>query len=133
MNEIHGRICEPWLTCVEHPREPSVHRFLRYGQLLVQGAVWGYQAIYQCGICGETRRWGLVAAARSSRDDGSEATPADVALRLVGERCTTAGTATAVTPMMLAPGDVITEFDGRKVFYKCDQEFVGRTRRRAGR
>lgn len=38
---------------------------------------------------------------------GSEATPADVAFLWQAQRCTTAGTATAVTPQSLDPGDSI--------------------------
>lgn len=38
---------------------------------------------------------------------GSEATPADVAFLWQGQRCSTAGTATAVTPQSLDPADSI--------------------------
>lgn len=43
---------------------------------------------------------------------GSEATPADNALVHTVQRCTAAGTATAVTPLPLDPADAATESDG---------------------
>jgi hypothetical protein len=42
---------------------------------------------------------------------GSEATPADAALLWTFQRCTAAGTSTGVTPTMIDPGDVATEYD----------------------
>jgi len=42
---------------------------------------------------------------------GSEATPADVGIYFVADRCTAAGTSTAVTPRPLDPGDAATESD----------------------
>lgn len=42
---------------------------------------------------------------------GSEATPADVANLWQIQRCTTAGTSTAVTPQALDPADAATESD----------------------
>mgnify|MGYP003393850304 CR=1 FL=1 len=42
---------------------------------------------------------------------GAEATPADNAFRYVLQRCTAAGTATAVTPQPLDPADAATEAD----------------------
>jgi hypothetical protein len=42
---------------------------------------------------------------------GSEATPADAALKWAVQRCTAAGTSTAVTPQPLDPADAATEAD----------------------
>lgn len=42
---------------------------------------------------------------------GSEASPADNAFRYVLQRCTAAGTSTAVTPQPLDPADAATEMD----------------------
>jgi len=42
---------------------------------------------------------------------GSEAAPADNAFLYQIQRCTTAGTSTAVTPQTLDPADAATEFD----------------------
>lgn len=42
---------------------------------------------------------------------GSEATPADGAFLVQLQRCTTAGTSTAVTPQKLDPSDAATETD----------------------
>lgn len=42
---------------------------------------------------------------------GSEATPADNAFRYILQRCTAAGTSTAVTPQPLDPADAATEAD----------------------
>ena len=42
---------------------------------------------------------------------GAEATPADNAFRYVLQRCTAAGTSTAVTPQPLDPADAATEAD----------------------
>lgn len=42
---------------------------------------------------------------------GSESTPADNNIEFQMKRCTTAGTATAVTPTMIDPADVLTEAD----------------------
>jgi hypothetical protein len=42
---------------------------------------------------------------------GSEATPADAAILWTFRRCTAAGTSTGVTPTMIDPGDVATEYD----------------------
>ncbi len=45
---------------------------------------------------------------------GSEATPADNAFLYEWKRCTSAGTATAVTPVMLDPSDSATEADANE-------------------
>jgi hypothetical protein len=42
---------------------------------------------------------------------GSEASPADNAFRYIIQRCTAAGTSTAVTPIQLDPADAVTESD----------------------
>lgn len=42
---------------------------------------------------------------------GSEATPADAAILWKVQRCTVAGTSTAVVPAMLDAADVLTEYD----------------------
>ena len=42
---------------------------------------------------------------------GAEASPADNAFRYIIQRCTAAGTSTAVTPQALDPGDASTESD----------------------
>ena len=42
---------------------------------------------------------------------GSEASPADNAFRYIVQRCTAAGTSTAVTPQALDPADAATESD----------------------
>ncbi|HYE99609.1 MAG TPA: hypothetical protein VEJ18_11895, partial [Planctomycetota bacterium] len=42
---------------------------------------------------------------------GSEATPADAAIRWLIQRCTALGTSTAVTPVALDPGSAATEAD----------------------
>lgn len=42
---------------------------------------------------------------------GSEATPADAAILWTIQRCTAAGTATAVVPQLIDPADPTTEYD----------------------
>lgn len=45
---------------------------------------------------------------------GSEGTPADAAILWQAQRCTTAGTASAVTPQPLDPADAATETDANE-------------------